>query len=83
MIRGPGRFWYKSNLKKIIITCIILHNMIVEHEGNTTMDWSDETITNNINNVYNSSVIQGSTEAFTRYLNTRFDLRDKRKYQQL
>ncbi|KAL8543565.1 hypothetical protein ACS0TY_004213 [Phlomoides rotata] len=57
--------------------------MIVEHEGNTTMDWSDETITNNINNVYNSSVIQGSTEAFTRYLNTRFDLRDKRKHQQL
>ncbi|KAL8546459.1 hypothetical protein ACS0TY_006259 [Phlomoides rotata] len=35
MIRGPGHFWYKSNLKEIMITCIILPNMIVEHEGDT------------------------------------------------
>ncbi|KAL8518781.1 hypothetical protein ACS0TY_009947 [Phlomoides rotata] len=83
MIRGPGHFWYKSNLKEIMITCIILHNMIVEHEEDMTMYWSDETITNNINNVYNPSVIQGSTEAFTRYLNARSELLDKHKHQQL
>ncbi|XP_042467625.1 uncharacterized protein LOC122050818 [Zingiber officinale] len=42
MIRGPGRFWYKDNLKDIMYTCIILHNMIIENEGDAVVNWSDD-----------------------------------------
>ncbi|XP_042405049.1 uncharacterized protein LOC121995357 [Zingiber officinale] len=33
MIRGPRRFWYKDNLKDIMYIYVILHNMIIENEG--------------------------------------------------
>ncbi|XP_042472546.1 uncharacterized protein LOC122055244 [Zingiber officinale] len=42
MIRGPGRFWYKDNLQDIMYTCIILHNMIIENEGDAVVNWSDD-----------------------------------------
>ena len=32
IIRGPARGWSKENLQYIMMTCIILHNMIVEGE---------------------------------------------------
>nr|XP_011462191.1 PREDICTED: uncharacterized protein LOC101309236 [Fragaria vesca subsp. vesca] len=32
IIRGPARGWSKENLQFIMMTCIILHNMIVEDE---------------------------------------------------
>ncbi|XP_024160560.1 uncharacterized protein LOC112167738 [Rosa chinensis] len=32
IIRGPARGWSKENLQYIMMTCIILHNMIVEDE---------------------------------------------------
>ncbi|XP_042425772.1 uncharacterized protein LOC122013582 [Zingiber officinale] len=38
MIKGPGRFWYKDNLKDIMYTCIILHNMIIENEGDAVVN---------------------------------------------
>lgn len=33
IVRGPGRSRYRSQLKNIMYTCIILHNNIVEDEG--------------------------------------------------
>ncbi|CAL2267513.1 unnamed protein product [Prunus armeniaca] len=32
IVRGPARMWCKDNLHLIMMTCIILHNMIVEDE---------------------------------------------------
>ncbi|KAE9020623.1 hypothetical protein PR003_g13160 [Phytophthora rubi] len=32
IVKGPGRFWSHADLTKIITTCIILHNMIVQDE---------------------------------------------------
>ncbi|XP_073154135.1 uncharacterized protein [Henckelia pumila] len=32
IIRGPARSYYKNDLKNIMYTCIILHNMIIEDE---------------------------------------------------
>ncbi|KAL8462116.1 hypothetical protein ACS0TY_033268 [Phlomoides rotata] len=42
MIRGSRHFWYQSNLKDIMYTCIILHNMIIEDEKDTPFNWSKE-----------------------------------------
>lgn len=63
IIRGPRRFWYKTNLKEFMYVCIILHNMIVKHEGELTFDWSDDS--NNHNNInIDLCIIQGSVEVF-------------------
>ncbi|KAL4567394.1 hypothetical protein LXL04_022977 [Taraxacum kok-saghyz] len=40
--RGPARSWQIKNIKNIMCTCIILHNMIVEDEGNVISNWSDD-----------------------------------------
>ncbi|XP_058211489.1 uncharacterized protein LOC131323659 [Rhododendron vialii] len=32
IVRGPGQLWDKKTLKDIMLTCIILHNMIIEDE---------------------------------------------------
>ncbi|XP_070669061.1 uncharacterized protein [Malus domestica] len=32
IVRGPARFWQPEDLHSIMMTCIILHNMIVEDE---------------------------------------------------
>ncbi|XP_052189884.1 uncharacterized protein LOC127799701 [Diospyros lotus] len=36
IVRGPGRMWDVETLKYIMTSCIILHNMIVEDERDTT-----------------------------------------------
>ena len=33
IVRHPARFWSMKILRKIMTTCVILHNMIVEDEG--------------------------------------------------
>ncbi|KAL5753204.1 hypothetical protein ACOSQ2_023711 [Xanthoceras sorbifolium] len=35
---GPVRFWKKNDLCKIMKTCIILHNMIIEDERQTNLE---------------------------------------------
>ncbi|XP_062555215.1 uncharacterized protein LOC134220234 [Armigeres subalbatus] len=32
ILKNPGRLWYQQDLAAIMRTCIILHNMIVEHQ---------------------------------------------------
>ena len=33
IVRGPARFWDQKDLWYILTSCIIMHNMIVEDEG--------------------------------------------------
>ncbi|XP_073120650.1 uncharacterized protein [Henckelia pumila] len=42
IVRGSARFYYKNDLRNIMYTCIILHNMIIENEGDESVNWSDE-----------------------------------------
>ncbi|XP_059635541.1 uncharacterized protein LOC132277714 [Cornus florida] len=38
---GPVYYWKKEDLSKIMRTCIILHNMIIEDEGDTNiLEWT-------------------------------------------
>ena len=32
IVRGPARFWQSEDLHSMMVTCIILHNMIMEDE---------------------------------------------------
>ena len=42
IVRGPACMWCKDNLHSIIMTCIILHNMIVEDEYEYVEEKSDD-----------------------------------------
>ncbi|CAH9104978.1 unnamed protein product [Cuscuta europaea] len=45
IVKGPARFWSAKDLGKIMKTCIILHNMIIENErtqGIDPEDWQAE-----------------------------------------
>ncbi|XP_057770220.1 uncharacterized protein LOC130990035 [Salvia miltiorrhiza] len=42
IIKGPARLWSKAELSDIMFTCIILHNMIVQDEGEHGTEWADE-----------------------------------------
>ncbi|XP_057811754.1 uncharacterized protein LOC131025990 [Salvia miltiorrhiza] len=42
IIRSPARGWYIKNLKDMMMCCIILHNMIVENEGDRAAHWKDD-----------------------------------------
>lgn len=81
MIRGPNRICYKSNLKDIMNSCIILHNMIIEDEGDMSSDWMDEVNINESSNNKDPHIIQGSVGEFNDYLMRGFQ--DKEKHHQL
>ena len=38
IVRGPARGWDREDIQYIMMTCIILHNMIVEDERDETGD---------------------------------------------
>ena len=38
IVRGPARYWDIETLKDIMLTCIVLHNMIVEDERGQNLD---------------------------------------------
>ncbi|XP_047961466.1 uncharacterized protein LOC125206223 [Salvia hispanica] len=42
IVKGPTRFWYKDVIADVMYACIILHNVIVEHEGGRVTDWGDD-----------------------------------------
>ncbi|XP_057811349.1 uncharacterized protein LOC131025567 [Salvia miltiorrhiza] len=42
IIKGPARLWSKAELSDIMFTCIILHNMIVQDEGEQATKWAEE-----------------------------------------
>ncbi|KAM2564858.1 hypothetical protein TB2_013110 [Malus domestica] len=44
IVRGSAQFWQTKDLHSIIMTCIILHNMIVEDEYSKIEEDSDEDV---------------------------------------
>ena len=71
IVRRPTRLWHRAKLKDILCTCVILHNMIVENEGDTIRNWDDEDEDPTIH------LIQSSVENFQNYLQRNAELRDR------
>ncbi|XP_057809372.1 uncharacterized protein LOC131023793 [Salvia miltiorrhiza] len=74
------RNWYVEHLKDIMLCCIILHNMIVEHEGEAAANWRDD----------DGASSSGSTESagqtpvsFEEYVRRDSLLRDRQLHAQL
>ncbi|XP_057784812.1 protein ALP1-like [Salvia miltiorrhiza] len=42
IVKGPSRLWSKEAMSDIMFTCIILHNMIIEDEGEHATQWEED-----------------------------------------
>ncbi|XP_057808831.1 uncharacterized protein LOC131023302 [Salvia miltiorrhiza] len=42
IVKGPSRIWSKEAMSDIMFTCIILHNMIIEDEGEHATQWEED-----------------------------------------
>ncbi|XP_045827958.1 uncharacterized protein LOC123919946 [Trifolium pratense] len=82
IIRNPARSWHLDALKRIMDTCIILHNMIVEDERATyggNFDYSYDQLQGNDS----SAPPNNSNIDFQEFMRRRFDVRDKQIHRQL
>ncbi|CAK8532688.1 unnamed protein product [Lathyrus sativus] len=81
IIRNPARSWHLDTLQRIMNTCIILHNMIVEDERATyggNFDFSYDHLSNDATILSNDSNID-----FQEFMRRRFDIRDKQVHRHL
>ena len=67
----------KKKLKNIIYTCIILHNTIVEDEGETITNWVDDVQEATV------PITQGCDESFQAYMQQNVELRDREMHHHL
>ncbi|XP_075473436.1 protein ANTAGONIST OF LIKE HETEROCHROMATIN PROTEIN 1-like [Primulina tabacum] len=77
IVRGPARYWYRKKLKYIMLTCIILHNMIVEDDGCNVTNWSND------EGDEPAQPVQGSNRGFHDYLRRNSELCDSQLHHQL
>ncbi|XP_058746833.1 uncharacterized protein LOC131619790 [Vicia villosa] len=81
IIRNPARSWHLDTLKRIISTCIILHNMIVEDERATyggNFDYSYDHLGNDL-----TAPPDDSNNDFQEFLRRRHHIRDKQIHRHL
>ncbi|CAK8532768.1 unnamed protein product [Lathyrus sativus] len=79
--RNPLRSWHLNTLQRIMNTCIILHNMIVEDECATyggNFDFSYDHFSNDATILPNNSNVD-----FQEFLHRRFEIRDKQIHRHL
>ncbi|XP_057811380.1 uncharacterized protein LOC131025598 [Salvia miltiorrhiza] len=62
IIRNPARSYHIHDMRKIMLTCIILHNMIIEDEGDKAIAWFDGDTS------HSATIVMGSSQEFQAYL---------------
>ena len=77
IIRNGARFWDRNHLKDIMYACIILHNMIVENEGENINNWESDTESSS------ATITPGSFADFQESLHRRVEIRDRDVHNQL
>ncbi|XP_042386814.1 uncharacterized protein LOC121978550 [Zingiber officinale] len=77
IVRGPVRYWSRDILRDIMYTCIILHNMIIEDEGDAVSNWMG------YEENHPTRVKQGFTPEFQEYLWRNCELCDSEIHHQL
>ena len=78
IIKRPGRSWSINKLSRIMYTCIILHNMIIEGSQNAIAELEEDYLSNPTNIPWRSF-----EERVAVHARTITDLRDKHKHHQL
>ncbi|KAM0058129.1 putative harbinger transposase-derived protein [Helianthus debilis subsp. tardiflorus] len=89
IVRGSAKVWIEKIISDIMLACIIIHNMIVEDEGPSIIDWSsgdddgDEDDEEDDGDEDPPNYVRGATIEFEHYLKRFDDLRDKSIHHQL
>ena len=86
IVKNPAFYWDKANIGKIMRTCIILHNIIVENErdGYTQFDVSefqqgDETRNSHVELTYSTDIPSN----IANMMGVRTRIRDRQMHEQL
>ncbi|XP_057792933.1 uncharacterized protein LOC131009543 [Salvia miltiorrhiza] len=80
IIRSPTRNWYVEHLKDIILCCIILHNMIVEHEGKGATNWRDDGVGHRASSSDSTESSRATPISFEEYMQRDIILRDRQMH---
>ncbi|XP_057786352.1 uncharacterized protein LOC131003813 [Salvia miltiorrhiza] len=83
IIRSPVRGWYVKNLKDIMMCCIILHNMIVENEGDRADHWRDDDAGHGAFSSDSSESARATPICFEEYVQRDAILQDRQMHAQL
>ena len=85
IIRGPTRFWDKTDLAKIMRVCIILHNIIVENGRDTYATPFDPlpTYDDATNGLSQPNLEEEPFAPYERYIQNNVQIRDRQKHRQL
>ena len=78
IVRGPTRFWDEETLADIMKACIIMHNMVIEDEGdigNNDFDGSDANTPLEVSHVY--------TQELEDFMQIHYQIRDSVTHSQL
>ena len=78
IVHGPARFWVDETLVDIMKVCIIMHNMVIEDEGdigNTEFDGSDANPPVEVSHAY--------TPELEDFMQTHYQIRDNVSHSQL
>ena len=78
IVRGPARFWDEETLADIMKACVIMHNMVIEDEGdigNNDFDGSDANPPVEVSHAY--------TPELEDFMQTHYQIRDNVTHSQL
>ncbi|XP_057793144.1 uncharacterized protein LOC131009752 [Salvia miltiorrhiza] len=83
VIRGATRPLYIEHLREIMMASIIMHNMIMENEGECALNWRDADLGNGAYSSGLSDAHRSLAPSFKDYLARNSILRDRRMATQL
>jgi hypothetical protein len=80
IVAQPARGWNKLNLNRIMVACIILHNMIVEDERDSPHDHEYDVSSTSSATVHPA---QSDSAGFSQFVKNYQDICDKQAHHQL
>ncbi|XP_057774939.1 uncharacterized protein LOC130993920 [Salvia miltiorrhiza] len=80
---SSARSWYVEHLKDIMMCCIILHNMIVESEGQGATHWRDDDAGHGASTSDSTEIARKTPPCFEEYVQRDALLRDRQIHAQL
>ncbi|XP_057791113.1 uncharacterized protein LOC131008238 [Salvia miltiorrhiza] len=83
IIKGPACLWSKAELSDIMFTCIILHNMIVQDEGDHATEWANEGNDEASSSSTATRPRRGAPPEFRQYVARQVSMRDTKMHAHL
>ncbi|XP_057793118.1 uncharacterized protein LOC131009728 [Salvia miltiorrhiza] len=76
IIKGPTRLWKKEELSNIMFMCIILHNVIIQDEGEHASKWEEDVTDEALSSSAAAHSCIGASPEFQAYVARQASMRD-------